>query len=651
MNPIRRSSFRRKIAGVTVGAGLLSLMLSCGAFILIDRTAQLRAIQDNLRTLAAIFAYGTAAAVEFSDQKGANDILDGLQAAPEISWAVVFDREGHPFASYRAPGVPVAPLPEIAPQDGVELRGNAAVIARGIELDRERIGTFVAEFSLQTVQQNLVTKAGIVLIVLAACGLLAMLIASRFINAVIRPILDLAALASTVTTTQDYSRRAIKYDDDEVGGLADALNAMLARIESDKDLYAQREKLKKINEALEIEKERALAAVRAKSEFLTNMSHEIRTPMTAILGYVDLLRNEEVDASEGKQMLGVIQRNGKHLISVINDILDLSKLESGKVSIEWLDCALAEVLGDVTMLMRERAVEKRIAFEVTTRGPLPERVRTDPTRLRQILLNLLSNAIKFTAEGSVHLTLESIQEQGKAVLRFEIRDTGIGIPPDKHQAVFQAFGQADTSTTRRFGGTGLGLSISMRLSQLLGGRLELVHSAPGAGTTFELYVPSGVELLQADAAAPAAEPVRAVEVRATSERALPTRLQGRVLVADDSLDNQRLIRTILVRLGLQVEIADNGRIAVEMAQAALDSGSRYDLILMDMQMPEMDGYEATRRLRELEHAEPIVAITAHAMTGERERCINSGCDDYVSKPIDRAQLLRMLERYLAPAKP
>jgi methyl-accepting chemotaxis protein len=231
MNPIRRSSFRRKIAGVTVGAGLLSLMLSCSAFILIDRTAQLSAIQDNLRTLAAIFAYGTAAAVEFSDEKGANDILDGLKAAPEISWAVVFDREGHPFASYRAPGVEVVePLPETAPRDGVELRGNAAVIARGIELDRERIGTFVAEFSLQTVQQNLVTKAGIVLIVLCACALLALLVASRFINAVIRPILDLASLASTVTTTQDYSKRAVKHDDDEVGELAEALNAMLARI-------------------------------------------------------------------------------------------------------------------------------------------------------------------------------------------------------------------------------------------------------------------------------------------------------------------------------------------------------------------------------------------------------------------------------------
>jgi CheY-like chemotaxis protein len=377
------------------------------------------------------------------------------------------------------------------------------------------------------------------------------------------------------------------------------------------------------------------------------MSHEIRTPMTAILGYVDLLRSEEVDPAEGRQMLGVIQRNGKHLISVINDILDLSKLESGKLTIEWLDCALEEILGDVVLLMRERAVEKGIGFQVATRSTIPERVRTDPTRLRQILLNLLSNAIKFTAHGSVQLTVESVQEQEKHFLRFEIRDSGIGIPSDKHEAVFQAFSQADTSTTRRFGGSGLGLCISLRLANLLGGRLELVHSAPGVGTTFAVLVSVGE--LQAAPAAAAKDSVRTVEAR-DAERPLPTRLEGRVLVADDSVDNQRLIRTILARLGLQVEIADNGRIAVEMAQAALDAGSRYDLILMDMQMPEMDGYEATRRLRQSEHAEPIVAITAHAMTGERERCIDSGCDDYVSKPIDRAQLLRMLERYLASPK-
>jgi signal transduction histidine kinase/CheY-like chemotaxis protein/HPt (histidine-containing phosphotransfer) domain-containing protein len=387
----------------------------------------------------------------------------------------------------------------------------------------------------------------------------------------------------------------------------------------------------------------ALQAAQAKSEFLANMSHEIRTPLTAILGFTNLLGDPSLSDAERAAHRETIRRNGEHLLSVINDILDLSKIEAGKLSVERVSCALPELIRSVSGSMRGRAIEKGLQFVVEGRGPLPETIRTDPTRLRQILINLLGNAIKFTESGTVRLVVR-LGSGSQPRLCIDVVDTGIGLDPDVLSRLFLPFTQADPSTSRRFGGSGLGLAISRRLARMLGGDLYAT-SAPGRGSTFTAEIDPGPLAgtpmvdgsrlpLDVPEPAPAVAPVLAS----------PARLEGRILLAEDAPDSQRLIRHYLVRAGAQVDVVANGRLACEQALAR-----PYDLVLMDMQMPEMDGYAATAALRRAGYRGPIVALTAHAMDGDRDKCLAAGCDDFATKPIDPATLLRVARRYLERA--
>ena len=389
--------------------------------------------------------------------------------------------------------------------------------------------------------------------------------------------------------------------------------------------------------------ESALEAARVKSEFLANMSHEIRTPMTAILGYTDLLSDPDACESERADYIETIRRNGEHLQRIINDILDLSKIEAGKMALERVACSPVQLVSEVASLMRPRAVGKGLALDVQFRGPLPARIHADPTRLRQILMNLVGNAVKFTETGDVAIVLRLAD----GVLRFEVADTGIGITPEAQATLFTAFSQADASTTRRFGGTGLGLTISKRLAQMLGGDVA-VQSAPGEGSTFVLTLETGpldgVPMLE--------DPIVA-EIRppAPGTRSGPARMHlgGRVLLAEDAPDSQQLISFYLRRAGILVETAEDGRAACTAALAALVAGRPFDVILMDMQMPLLDGYGATARLRATGYVSPIVALTAHAMEGDREKCIRAGCDDFLAKPIDHDALIDTLRGYIRPA--
>jgi CheY-like chemotaxis protein len=298
----------------------------------------------------------------------------------------------------------------------------------------------------------------------------------------------------------------------------------------------------------------------------------------------------------------------------------------------------------VRALMEIRAREKGLVLLVELRGPVPEVVRTDLTRLRQILLNLLNNAIKFTEEGQVVLRFGMLAEAGAEKLAFEVQDTGVGLSPEQLERVFRPFVQADTSTTRKYGGSGLGLTISQTLARLLGGDLTC-RSEQRKGSTFRVTIDpgplEGVPRLNDMPAEPAAA-LRTVQSLLGSE----ADLEGRVLLAEDVAVNRRLISTILRRSGLRVEEAENGRLALEKALAARDAGQAFDIVFMDMQMPEMDGYEATRRLRAAGYCRPIVALTSHSMSGERQRCVEAGCDEYMTKPIDRGVLLKMLARFL-----
>ena len=384
-------------------------------------------------------------------------------------------------------------------------------------------------------------------------------------------------------------------------------------------------------------------ASRSKSEFLASVSHEIRTPMTAILGYVD----EMIDAGDLRRIpadrlraLDTIRRNGLHLLQVINDILDLTKLDAGRLELECVPCSPRVLVSEVCSLMRVRATEKGLELETSSADTLPECVRADPTRVRQVLLNLVSNAIKFTEQGAISISADTVGEGAQAQLRLRVKDPGIGMSEEQVARLFEPFTQGDRSTTRLYGGTGLGLSISLNLVEHMGGAIE-VESAPDEGTCFSVTLP--LEVTDEDVGETDAR-LDAYAAWLKRNQQPPPRLSCRVLLAEDGADNQRLIRSILERVGARVEVVGNGRLALERALAARDDGEPFDLILMDMHMPVLDGYNATRALRRAGYDLPVIALTAHAMSDDRDRCLQAGCDDYVAKPIDRPQFFAAIAR-------
>lgn len=394
----------------------------------------------------------------------------------------------------------------------------------------------------------------------------------------------------------------------------------------------------------------AAAANASKSEFLANMSHEIRTPMAAILGYAQLLGNEAGEQLRS-EAVDAIRRNGGHLMAIINDILDLSKIEAGKLAIDRVETQPLRIVDDAISLLSIRAAEKHIKLSRVTRGPVPETIMCDPVRLRQILMNLIGNAIKFTQTGGVEVSVE-VAERAEAApaIRFAVRDTGIGINPANIERIFRPFEQEDHSTTRQFGGTGLGLKICERLTTMLGGTIS-VESRPGTGSTFTVELP----IIRATTAlsSPAATNGHCGNdhARGAGAAAAPiaaNSLQGvRVLLAEDSPDNQLLFKRFLERAGAEVAIVCDGQAAVDRIRAvrrarAAGAGDAdgFDVILMDISMQGMDGLAATRLLRSEGVTTPILAFTAHAMSEERAKATSNGCDDFLSKPIHQSALVQ-----------
>ena len=386
-------------------------------------------------------------------------------------------------------------------------------------------------------------------------------------------------------------------------------------------------------------KDEAEAANRAKSDFLANMSHEIRTPMNAILGFTDLLRRGyHKSDSEMRKHLNTIHSSGKHLLELINDILDLAKVESGRLELERVSCAPHAIIRDVVEILTVRAEEKGIWLRFECAGRVPEAVLTDPSRVRQIVTNLVGNAIKFTDKGGVKVVLGLRADRGAPVLTIEVIDSGIGIPADRTEAVFEPFTQAESSTARRFGGTGLGLTISRRFARGLGGDI-VVHSEVGKGSVFVVTLDpgplTGVRLLSPEEAA-ARTTEGAVEQGAAWE--FPP---ARVLVVDDGEANRELVRLVLEEVGLRISDAENGRVGADMALQ-----ESYDVILMDMQMPVMDGFAATRLLRQRGIKIPIIALTANAMKGFEQEVLDAGCSGYLTKPVDIDGLVQTLAALL-----
>ena len=395
-------------------------------------------------------------------------------------------------------------------------------------------------------------------------------------------------------------------------------------------------------------KEKALQASQSKSEFLANMSHEIRTPMTAILGFMELLENDlglKDRSSEAENAIQTIRNNANHLLVIINDILDMSKIESGQMCVETIATSPLQIIREVVNLVLPRALGKGINIVVGSKTPVPNRIESDPTRLRQILLNVIGNAIKFTEIGQIEILLDCDIEAEQ--LRFHISDSGVGMTPEVRDEIakFAPFSQGDSSTTRRFGGSGLGLRISNSLAVLLGGGMS-VQSEIDCGSTFTVSISTGslddVQFVSENEASHC-------DSETTDQEPVADECQSlhgiRILLAEDGPDNQRMISFLLRKAGAEVQLAENGKIALEKAIDAASRGCPFDVILMDMQMPIMDGYTAVKRLRSEQHQVVTIALTAHALNGDREKCLSAGCNDYATKPIDRKQLIQMIHRW------
>ena len=392
--------------------------------------------------------------------------------------------------------------------------------------------------------------------------------------------------------------------------------------------------------ALQDELNAAQHAILQKNDMLATLSHEVRTPMTAILGYVDLLQDcdDEAEAAELRdEAIDTIRKSVQHLLQVINNTLDMSKLESGKLCVERIAMNPWAIVEDVVTLMMSPAQTKGLTVQACRSGRIPTQIASDPTRLRQILINLVSNAIKFTDSGKITIRVTSSEDAIRGrLIQFTVSDTGQGMSPEELATVaqFHAFQQANDSTTRKFGGSGLGLHISNAFANLLGGGIE-VESQPGAGSTFKVTI----------GAYEAVDPVTPAADGTVHDSMLP--LSGaRLLIAEDALDHQRLLKVILERAGAEVVIADNGVVALDVYRESIEQAKPFDAVLMDVEMPELDGHEATKQFRALGYRGPVIALTAHDSPADREHCYQAGCSDYAMKPINRKNLVSLVTRHV-----
>ena len=424
------------------------------------------------------------------------------------------------------------------------------------------------------------------------------------------------AVSALKAGAQDYLVKG------ETGVLHRAIRYSLERVRSQRELVEA--------------KKMAMSASAAKGAFLANMSHEIRTPLTAIIGFGEALVSGNLDVDESLSAAQTVLRNGKYLLDILNDILDISKIEAGKVEIEILEFSPVKIVEDVTEVLRLKAIEKGIELTTRYQLPIPKKINSDPVRLKQIVFNLLGNAVKFTDAGKVNIEISSDIDNEKLLII--VTDTGIGMNQEQIGKLFQPFLQADASTTRKFGGTGLGLSISKELANLLGGEVT-VESRLGIGSTFTLSVKTGT-ILKDNLCKSLSELVKSDEIQ--KPEIVPTsKLTGRVLVAEDCEDNRSLIQYLLKKYQIDFEFAENGLIAIQKAQS-----QQFDLVLMDMQMPVMDGYDATQNLRTSGYVVPIVALTASSLKTQLDRCIESGCVSHLNKPFVEQDFFNLLSRYL-----
>lgn len=492
---------------------------------------------------------------------------------------------------------------------------------------------------LATKNQSQISRTLVATLTLCATAvLIGACVAWLLIRSIVKPVTAITSTLNQLTQGVEVETIPGLERSDDIGDMARAANVFRQR---NRQILRDSERLRETNlqyqellTEFRLLAQEASVANESKSEFLANMSHEIRTPMTAIIGFGEVLL-ECTQTPEARDAANTIVRNANHLLEIINDILDLSKIEAGKMTVEPVHFDPRDLVRDVEQLMRVRADAKNLQLSVDFDPLTPSLILSDPTRVRQILVNLVGNAIKFTELGAVNIRVGYLTEASMMV--FEVTDTGIGMDQSQMEKLFKPFSQADNSTTRRFGGTGLGLSICKRLTAVLGGDIS-VESIPGLGTSFRAAISAGQTSVDDGAIVDAPRREEAVISRA-DQHELGLLHPLRILLAEDGPDNQRLIGHVLRKAGANVCIVDNGLKAFELAMKSKGDCQPFDVVLMDMQMPVMDGYEAVRQLRQADYLGPIVALTAHAMAEDRKKCLEAGCDDFQTKPINRHDLI------------
>jgi two-component system, sensor histidine kinase len=643
-----RPSIKRKLILIIMLTSGVTLLMASVAFVTQEFLTFRLNLADNLSTLAQVVGMNSEGALAFDDRLTAERHLSAFRAHPGILYACIYRPGGDVFATYRAPDAPEDWTPPPVESGSPRFDGQFLRLFKQIQVDRQIIGTVFIQHDLGDMRAQLRNYLAIVLAIIVLGFLVALMLSSLLQRVISAPILDLAHTARAISIHKDYSIRARKTSEDEIGVLIDGFNEMLREIQSrERELKEHREhledlvidrtaELQETNEALRQAKESAETANRAKSEFLANMSHEIRTPMNAVLGFAEILHGRIAD-EELRGYLASIRSSGKSLLTLINDILDLSKIEARKMELQYEPVNLKKVFAEIGEIFTLKIRDKGLELFAEIAEDVPESLLLDEVRIRQIIFNLMGNAVKFTDAGHIRLSArkeDRPEAKGTVDLTLAVEDTGVGIPAASREKIFEAFGQQDGQSTKKYGGTGLGLTITRRLVEMMNGEIR-VDSEPGAGSRFEIRLP-GV----ARGTAPVKSPAYVAPENDSDDIAFEP---ATILVVDDIKANRHLIRAFFPESDFRFVEAENGEQAVVVARK-----ERPDLILMDIRMPVMDGCDATLRIRQDPDLRniPIIAITASGMKTDQERIMGCGFDGLLTKPFQRADLVRRLSHFI-----